>query len=114
MAEALTRTAGRTLEARDEADDAARHAQPRAENPPALGTRPKSIGDRLAREIDDGIDRGVAGDLIEAGDQPERRPQLRRLRRIARQHDHVMASALASASTSRRPMKPVAPVTSTQ
>ena len=49
--------------------------------------------DRLAGEIDHGIDPSIARDLVEAGHQPERRPQRRRLGRITRQHDAPMSGA---------------------
>jgi hypothetical protein len=67
------------LEASDQADDVARHTQPRAKNSAALGPRPQAIGDRLTGKIDDGVDHAVIGNLIEVGNQPERRPQSRGL-----------------------------------
>jgi len=55
--------------------------------------RPRTTGDRLAREIDDRVDARVARNLVETGDEPERRRQRHSLVRIARQHDRRMAGA---------------------
>ena len=64
-----------------------------AENPAAPGARPQAAGGRLARQVDDGVDRGVARDLVEMRDHAERRAQRRRLGRIAHEHDDLVARA---------------------
>src|SRR4029079_10298623 len=54
------------LQASDQADHVARHAQPRSEYPAALGAGPQAVGDRLARGIDDGVDQRGGGGFIPA------------------------------------------------
>ena len=46
-----------------------------------LPARPQAVRDRLARQVDDRVDRRVVGKLRQAGDQPERRVQRRGLAR---------------------------------
>ena len=56
-----------------------------------FAARPQSVGERLAGEIDDGVDANVIGDLIEIGHEVEWRAQSGGLGGIARQHDYVMS-----------------------
>ena len=60
MAEPLISTAGSLLQPRDQAHHRARHAQPRRQDLAALAARPQPIADRLAGEIDHGVDARVA------------------------------------------------------
>ena len=85
---------GLDLQPPDQAHDIAGHAQARGEDAVALGDGPQAVCDRLAREVDDRVDVRLVGKLREPGDQPERRGQCRGARRIARQHDHVVARAI--------------------
>ncbi len=84
---------GTLLQACDQPVDRARGAQARRQNPAALAPRPQRIADRLAGEIDHGIDPRVVRDLREVGDDPQRRPQRRRLGSISRENRHVVARA---------------------
>jgi hypothetical protein len=93
MAEPLTSTGGGRCRRPIRRNDRARRPQPRSENAAAPLSRPQTAGDRLAREIDDGIDRTIAGNLIEARHQAERRPQCRCLGGIAREHGDLVARA---------------------
>src|SRR5262249_57194693 len=54
-----------TLEARDQAHDMAGDTQPRRQDAPTLPARPQSVCDRLARPIDDRIDRRFAVDPVQ-------------------------------------------------
>ena len=84
---------GSLLQSRDQAHDGARHAQPRRQNLAPLAARPQAVADRFAGEIDHGIDPRVVRDLLEVRHDPKRRPQRRRLRRIAREHGDVVPGA---------------------
>src|SRR5690242_1324125 len=80
------------IETLDKVDHLARDAQTRRENLPALPARPQSIGDGLAREIDDGIDARVGSDLTEIGYQPAGCGEDSCASLVAREHGHVMAA----------------------
>ena len=79
------------LEPRDQAHHVAGHAQARGKDAAAARDRPQAAVDRLAREIDDRVDRRVARDLVELRHQRVRWPQAGGLARVARQHDRAMA-----------------------
>src|SRR5206468_3059892 len=61
------------LEPRDQPYDLAGHVDARVDNFRALRVSPPTVADRLAGEVDDGIDTRVRRNLIEAGDQRDRR-----------------------------------------
>ncbi len=81
---------GPMLEPRDQPHDRARHPQPGREDQSALVERPRPSGDRLAGEIDDGVDGGILRHLAEIGDQAAAQG-LRCPRRIAHQRRHLVA-----------------------
>jgi hypothetical protein len=82
---------GGWFKASDQMQQGAGDAQARGQNAAALGAGPKPVRDRLAREVDDGIDARAGRQLVEAGDQPEGRPQRSGLGGVTRERDHVMA-----------------------
>jgi hypothetical protein len=93
IAEAADEQGRRLFEPADQPHHVARHLQPRAQDAATLSERPRRVGDRLAGEVDDGVDALVARDLVERGDQPERRSERRGLARVAHQHRHLVSGA---------------------
>jgi hypothetical protein len=62
---------GPAVQPGDQGDHGPGHRQAGADDPPALGGRPQAVGDRLAGQVDDGVDPRVAGDLVQVGDDAD-------------------------------------------
>ena len=112
-AEPLTSTSGRVSSRAISASTRARHREPRTDDPPPLGRRPQAVGDRLAGEVDDGVE--PARRRRSASSDVTIRSGVGRSAAWARSRVSTVTSwpAATSASTRRRPTKPVPPVTST-
>ncbi|MDP3801297.1 MAG: hypothetical protein Q8Q71_03855 [Brevundimonas sp.] len=76
----------------DEATDVAGDIQAGAKDAAALSEGPQPVADRLARQVDDGVDAGVGRDPGQIGHHRDRRGQVRGFR-IADQGDHLVPGA---------------------